>query len=252
VPTKPILLIRASGNESDAEALAQVGLTTVIEPFLKIEANRDPAGANHLLEELKRAGPSTWVIATSANSIQYWAEIVGINSLRNALDENHNLRFAAVGSSTAKLFREYGAREILLPPLSSGRELLKELLLNPPAQAIMPIGSLTLHELQDGLTEAGWNVVSREVYTNEIVTTEPEVISRLKNNEFGALILRSPSAVRALLRFLPHPTVPLVCGGQSAANELLKVGLRPAGVSENPDPHVLAQLVQEIVRGGSK
>lgn len=252
MPTKPILLIRASGNENDAAALRQVGLTSVVEPFLKIEANKNPADANHLLEELKRAEPSTWVIATSANSIQYWAKIVGAKTLKDALSENHNLRFAAVGSSTAKLFRDYGAREILLPPLSSGWGLLRELLLNPPAQAIMPIGSLTLHELQDGLIEAGWNVVSGEVYTNEIVTVEPKVLNRLKNNEFGALILRSPSAVRALLHFLPHPTVPLVCGGQSAANELLKVGLRPAGISENPDPHALAQLVQEIVKGGSK
>ena len=252
MPTKPILLIRASGNENDAEALAQVGLTSVIEPFLRMEANKNPDGANHLLAELKSAEPSTWVIATSANSIQYWAEIVGVKTLKDALSENQHLRFAAVGSSTAKLFRDYGAKEILLPPLSSGRELLKELLLNPPARAIMPIGSLTLHELQDGLIEAGWKVTSREVYTNEIVTAEPEVVNRLKNNEFGALILRSPSAVRALLHFLPHPTVPLVCGGQSAASELLKVGLQPAGISENPDPHALAQLVEEIVKGGSK
>ena len=75
---KPVLLIRAAGNENDQLALKEVGIESIIDPYLKIAPAKDPAGAFELLAELKSAKEPTWVIATSANSLRYWADIVGV------------------------------------------------------------------------------------------------------------------------------------------------------------------------------
>ena len=249
---KPVLLIRASGNESDKSALESVGLESVIDPFLSISASKDPKGATYLLSELRAATLPTWVIATSANSLRYWAIIVGLTNLKKEFQSNQVLRFAAIGSSTAELFREYGAKEVLQPGISTGQGLLAELSLTPPAVAIMPIGSLTLNQVQEGLKASGWGLRVRVVYTNESVTAQPETVEGIEKGQFGAIILRSPSAVRALLNFVPYPKVPLICGGQSAAAELLKVGLHPTAISEDPAPKAVAQLAARIVKGGNQ
>ena len=249
---KPVLLIRASGNESDKNALDRVGLESVIDPFLSIGASKDHEGATFLLAEIRAATLPTWVIATSTNSLRYWADIVGLANLQHEFQSNQVLRFAAIGSNTAGLFREYGAKEVLQPSISTSQALLAELSLVPPSVAIMPIGNLTLNQVQKGLKASGWSLTVRIVYTNESVTTQPETVQGIERGEFGAIILRSPSAVRALLNFVPYPKVPLICGGQSAAAELLKVGLHPTAISEDPAPKAVAQLVARIVKGGSQ
>ena len=60
--TKPILLIRATGNENDALALAKLGLDSVSEPYLEISPVTGPGPAKRLLDELEKAD---WLIATA-------------------------------------------------------------------------------------------------------------------------------------------------------------------------------------------
>ena len=249
---KPVLLIRAAGNESDQHALKQVGVESIIDPYLKIAPAKDPAGAFELLAELKSAKEPTWVIATSANSLRYWAHIVGVEKLKSAFSAERKIRFAAIGSKTAQLFREYGAAEVLQPNLSTGKSLLDELLQMPKAHAVMPIGNLTLGLVQEGLIAGGWKVTARIVYTHESVDAVPESVSGVDKGEFAAVILRSPSAVRAFLQFVPNPKLPLICGGMSAALELQKAGLTATAIFEDPDPTALAKLTHTIVRGGSQ
>ena len=197
---KPVLLIRAAGNESDQRALKQVGIESVIDPYLKITPAKDPAGAFELLAELKSTNEPIWVIATSANSLRYWAHIVGVEKLKSEFSKNQKIRFAAIGSKTAQIFREYGAQEVLQPNLATGKALLDELLQMPKAHAIMPIGNLTLRLVQDGLIAGGWSVNALIVYTHESVATKPESVSGVENGEFAAVILRSPSAARSAVK----------------------------------------------------
>ena len=249
---KPVLLIRAAGNENDRRALKQVGIESVIDPFLKITPAKDPAGAFELLAELKSTKEPIWVVATSANSLRYWAQIVGVEKLKSEFGTNQKLRFATIGSSTAQIFREFGAQVVLQPNLATGKNLLGELMQMPRAQAIMPIGNLTLRLVQEGLIAGGWRVSALIVYLHGPVDAVPESVSGVEKGEFAAVILRSPSAVRAFLQFVPNPKLPLICGGINAATELQKAGLTAAAILEDPEPTALAELTNKIVRGGSQ
>ena len=249
---KPVLLIRAAGNENDQLALKDVGIESRIDPYLKIAPAKNPSGAFELLAELNTTQEPAWVIATSANSLRYWAQVVGAEKLKSEFGANKKLRFAAIGSKTAQLFREYGAKEVLQPNLATGKSLLHELLEMPKAHAIMPIGNLTLGLVQEGLIAGGWSVNALIVYTHGSVAIRPESANGVGKGEFAAVILRSPSAVRAFLQFVPNPKLPLICGGVSPALELEKAGLMATAISEDPEPTALAELTYTIMRGGSQ
>lgn len=245
--TKPVLLIRANGNEADAAALDQLGITSVIDPFLQIVAEQDPTGAAELLDAVISATDQTWIIATSLNAVNYWSHLVGVEELKAAF-KKENLSFAAVGKSTAARLTNLGASSVMTGAAETSIGLLALLANQKPATAVIPSGNLAMKVLPSGLRQLGWNAISKMVYQNSIVTTEPASVLQISQGEFGAIVLRSPSAVRALVRFLPLLTTPLICGGPTTANELAKFNLPAAAVAQSPSAQELALLVKEVLQ----
>lgn len=239
---KPVLLIRANGNEQDAKALAELGVSAVIDPFLKISANPDLSNALNLYSFAQEAEVETWVIATSLNGIDYWAQTIGESKLRSVFKTNQNLRFAAIGAGTGSRLHELGAAEVAIPPEPNSQSLLELLSTRNPARAIIPTGNLTLNTIPNGLTRLGWEIIQAEVYQNSIVERRPKSVAGIAAGDFGAIILRSPSAVRAFLHFVPKSLVPLICGGRTTAAELEIASLTPAEVSDLSDSNSLAKL----------
>ena len=104
---KPVLLIRADGNQDDAQALADLGIETVIDPYIRIDRAPDAADAQRLLAELALPG-SKWLIATSVNAIRCFAELVGADVLRKAGAQADHLGRVAdgeIGSRNGKINR---------------------------------------------------------------------------------------------------------------------------------------------------
>ncbi len=251
---KPVLLIRANGNEPDAKALAELGISAVIDPFLEITTNPDPSNALNLYSFAQEARLETWVIATSRNGIDYWAQTIGESKLRSVFKVNKNLRFAAIGAGTRSRLHELGAAVVVIPPSQSAQSLLDVLSTKNPARAIIPIGNLTLNTLSSGLEKLGWEIIAGEVYQNSIVERRPTSVAGIEAGDFGAIILRSPSAVRALLHFvpkshfLPKSLLPLICGGRTTAAELEIHSLTPAEISDLSDSKSLARLALKTLQ----
>ncbi len=245
---KPVLLIRANGNEADARALAELGIRAVIDPFLEITTNPDPESALNLYRFALEAAMETWVVATSLNGIDCWAQTIGESKLRSVFKANKNLRFCAIGAGTRSRLHELGAEVVIIPPSQSAQSLLEVLSSRSPARAIIPIGNLTLNTVSSGLEKLGWEIIAGEVYQNSIVERRPTSVAGIEAGDFGAIILRSPSAVRALLHFLPRShflpkaLTPLICGGRTTAAELGIHYLTPAEISDLSDSKSLAKL----------
>ncbi len=245
---KPVLLIRANGNEQDAKALAELGITAVIDPFLEITTNPDPKNALNLYSFALEAQIETWVVATSRNGIDYWAQTIGESKLRSVFKANKNLRFCAIGASTRSRLHELGAAVVIIPPEPSAQSLLDLLSTRNPAKAIIPTGNLTLNTLSSGLKKLGWEIIQAEVYQNSIVERRPTSVAGIEAGDFGAIILRSPSAVRAFLHFVPKSLVPLICGGRTTAAELEIASLTPAEISDLSDSDSLAKLALKTLQ----
>lgn len=244
VTTKPILLIRANDNEADATALNALGIPTDIDPFLSILPNPDQSPAFALLDAALNAATPTWIIALSINAVLSWSQIVGFEKLKTAFT-NPYLSFAAVGESTKNRLIELGGANINMGTAMNSQSLLDSLSSKPAATAIIPGGNLAMDTLPVGLETAGWNIIRGKVYENSVVGKVPTSTTRIHNNEFSAVLLRSPSAARALVYFLPQCNVPIICGGPTTALESQRLGLNIAVIAVEPTSIQLALLTHK-------
>ena len=255
--TKPVLLVRANGNSADAVALAELGLKSVVDPYIKISAVDGPAPAKRLLEHLDAAD---WLIATSLNGIKFWRQLVGHEVLAQAIQSHAllGLRFAAIGAATAKALGELGAQDILVPEVATSQDLVQLVLreagrsplrgLADSRVAVLPAGNLAMQTLIDELTANSWTVRSEVVYKTEPVSHQPDSAPLAVAGQFSALLLRSPSAARAFARYAGDSEVPVVCGGATTARVARELGLNVAAVSASPSSHHSAQAIFEVVQ----
>lgn len=251
---KPVLLIRADGNQDDAAALADLGLETVIDPYIRIDKSTDAADAERLLAALSANGPK-WLIATSVNAIKCFGELVGVENLMHALANADDLQFAAVGARTAKSLRELGATEVLTPELSDSAALANLLAeqksLGETITAIIPSGLLAMKALPNKLESAGWRMIQGVVYTTITIEQVPASAAQANAGEYSAVIFRSPSAARAFLSFVPQPTMSLIAAGFTTAKVIEDAGLAVASIPSNPTPKAVALAVKTAIESAA-
>ena len=238
--SRPVLLVRGLGNDRDARALANHGISTVSESFTEITTGNIHE-ALHLIELAK--GIDGWVVVTSRNGIDFWSSLVQPQSLATIFKNNHSLKFAAIGLGSLQALTSLGAREVVTPSERNSQGLLKLLSAYPPSQAIIPVGNLARRVLPDGLFRLGWTVHSGRVYNNAPVATVPAAVDGIRRGDFSALLLRSPSAAYALAHFLPKTQIPLICGDESTAQAANELALTIVAVSDDPSPEKVAELV---------
>lgn len=242
--THPILLIRGTGNDRDAKALESLGIPTLIDSFTEIT----PGNLQTSQELLDLAqNNNCWIIITSLNAIDFWSSLVGPQSLRQIFSSHPLIKFAAIGKGSADALKALGVNEILTPEVQSSTELLKLLANVPVSRAIIPAGNLAMPVLPQGLKAMGWDINTRVVYINTIVATIPKSIQALNRGEIAAVLLRSPSAARALAHFVPRSQTPIICGGQTTAKAANELGFKVLAVAEDPSPTAVADLILQTL-----
>jgi len=244
---KPVLLIRATGNESDAAALAELGVASLIDPYLEISVSDDKYEAISLLDFLTQSHGLVWLIATSVNAIKYWAQIVGADALKTALNARKDLRFAAIGQATAKTLTELGANHVLIPTEANSVSLATALLDFPPGIAVIPGGNLAMTELPRQLEGANWTVKTAVVYLTSRVTKEPGSAQLVRNGEIAAVLLRSPSAAQAFLAQVSAPELPIICAGATTAKSVADLGIKVDAVAKDPSPATVATAIAALL-----
>jgi uroporphyrinogen-III synthase len=244
--SKPVLLIRGANNDSDALALSRLGVSSLVDPYLKIAVSEETKDALDLLDALVESDGVAWLIATSVNAIRFWAEIVGSERLATAMAEGH-LRFAAIGKATSKALVDLGATNVLTPQEATSAALTSSLLDYPPSTAIIPGGNLAMTSLPSQLQTAGWTVRTGVVYTTSPVSQEPKSVSLVRKGEIAAVLFRSPSAVRAFLAQVPQPEIPLICSGPTTARAAMELGIRVDAIAEDPTPDTVAATIATLL-----
>lgn len=219
---KPVLLIRPDGNESDADALRQVGLDSVIAPLLSLTAC-PTAATRELAGVLAQAQAGWWLVLTSPRAWSLWRQSVPDLDVRLAAAAARGLQVACVGAVTTASLPE---SPLVTPMTSTGisaEDLLEALLDAAPStsrpQAILPLSARARSVLVDGLRNAGWQVHHAAVYDTRRVATAPTAIDDLAEGRFAGVVVRSPSAAEALADFaaIPDSTTVFAVGPISAA-----------------------------------
>ncbi len=236
----PVLLVRSEGNERDAQHLAALGLGAVCDPYVQITPAASPDLAALLTDQ-----PDAWLVATSPMTVPSWVATAGEDSVRASL---RGRRVAATGERTADSLKALGCDDVLVPEIRSAQGLVSALAGFGPGAAIFPCGNLALRTLPEGLRALGWQVSEAVVYRTEPVGHTPASVELIRRRDISAIVLRSPSAVRALTQLVAVPEgIPVICGGETTAGAARQAGLTVAAVSQSPASPDVARAVAAVL-----
>jgi len=269
----PVLLVRAAGGDDrDAEALAALGGEVIEDPYLVVAPCEDPGAVGRATAVLDALRTDVDVLLlTSRAAVRALDALVGRDALQAAVAAGvaRGLWGAAVGPVTADALRELGVADVLEPEVATSRGLLAALRGRTAAanalsgaadgaahrglRAVLPCGARAMKGLGAGLTDDGWRVDEVVVYTTEEVVATPASVADLRAGRIAAVVLRSPTAVRARARHvpeLPDAVVP-ICGGpttQAAAEAAWGGG---SIVSDAPTAEAVARTVAAVLAAGA-
>jgi uroporphyrinogen-III synthase len=244
----PVLLIGPGDNSADAAAIKDLGLEVWVDPYLIVGPPADPRGAHELLSGLAAPEPG-WLLVTSARAFPAWAGIVGADRLMCALRQaaGRGWRAAGVGRATVGSLPELPWPEPLVASSPSGRGLAVDLVALGPSTAVIPQSEIAVQSLVRGLTENGWEVLARPVYTTKTVADRPKSAVAVRDGQVRVIVVRSPSAVVALTdHVVPASGVILVAGGSTTAAAAAARGL-PVRVAAGPRPEQVAASVRDAL-----
>jgi uroporphyrinogen-III synthase len=265
--SRPVLLVRAAGGDDrDAEALGALGIDVVEDPYLVVAPCEDPGAVGRaaaVLDALRE--DADVLLLTSRAAVRALDALVGRAALRDAIAAGvtRGLWGAAVGPATADALRELGIVDVLEPAVPTSRGLLADLRDRSAAdgstegrsgalRAVLPCGARAMKGLGSGLTDDGWHVDEVVVYTTEDVAHTPESVADLRAGRIAAVVLRSPTAVRALARHVP--TFPdgtvRVCGGPTTLAASDAVWGAGSVVSDAPTAEAVARTVAAVLASG--
>lgn len=267
--TARVLLVRpATARDDDADLLARAGCEVVADPYLVVAPSADPGARQRARDALAAiADGADWLIVASRNAIGALAELTSDAEVTQAVTAGsaRGLRVAAVGEATAAAVRQFGATHVLLPEAGTGAALAQALVAQAlvaqavvaqaaTSSAVLPRGNQAMRELPAILRQAGWTVDDPVVYETSTIAVRPSSADLLADGFFDAVVVRSPSAVRAVhehVRALPASTV-VVCGGPTTAGEAERLGLATIVQSPGPDAHSVARAVVEAIESGER
>ena len=246
------LLVRSAGNGEDIAALGAVGVAAVCEAYVQsIPVPGDSVVLMHRVRESLERGDSarTWIVATSALAMPSWVAGAG-NELPSLLRAaaRAGMRAAATGERSARTLVEAGFGDVLVPPRASAADLVAAMSELAPGYAIFPHGDRALWTLPEGLAQSGWRVDAGVVYATSTVDERPASADLVEDGTVGVLVLRAPSAARAVAS---HARVPdgviVVCTGETTAREARESGLTVSAVSQSPSPSDVAAAVSAAI-----
>lgn len=251
---KPALLIRPGvRNSDDAKALLKRGIPVVVDPYLVVTPTQEPQGlsnAKAILEAIQ--ANADWLLVTSAQALTALTALTSSAAVTEALTAgvDRGLRVAAVGDASASAVHTLGRVTVHCPQDATAHALAALLLtLQKNAKAVLPLSAQALPTLVTLLQTGGWQVTGKVLYETRTVTTVPPSADQLRKGAFSAVVLRSPTAARALHQFspqIPNGTT-LVCGGPTTATETALLFDARVVTSLAPDPTAIADVVYRVV-----
>lgn len=242
-----ILLIRANRNEVDQSALAEHGIPSVIDPYLSITPVENPAGVKKMHNALKAPG-TKWLVASSTNSLRFFADALPQGELEYLIHTDHELRLAAIGEQTEQQLRDFGAKEVLRASTADSSTLALELSKFPPCPVIIPSSNIAMKSLANELSRTGFRLIEEVVYSTDEVSSTPQSVTGVLSGEFTGVLLRSPSAARAFAHFNGKTELPVFCAGRTTSVQAGVLGLRIAAVASDPSPASVARSISDYFK----
>ncbi|WP_395727000.1 uroporphyrinogen-III synthase [Nakamurella sp.] len=196
-----VLVPRPADRAADlVGALTAAGAAPEVVELISIQPPAD-AGALDLAVLALSRGDYAWVAFTSVNAVD---SVVSRAAALAVAPVPADTRVAAVGPTTAAAVRRAGLRVDLVPPARGSAAALAAVFPHAsaadprPESVLLPRSDLAPDLLPDELTGKGYRVDSVVAYRTVVTPPSPAVAHRLAAGDVDAVLLTSPSTVRAL------------------------------------------------------
>ncbi|AZI58431.1 uroporphyrinogen-III synthase [Nakamurella antarctica] len=217
-----VLVGRGAGELVDI--LADAGATVSAVPLIQIAQPVDRTELDAAAHRLA-AGDFQWVGVTSANGVAAVANT--LSALKLAIPAKTQI--AAVGPATLGAARAAGWRVDLSPTEIFSGAALAACWPAPAlggASVLLPSSQISLGTLAAGLTQAGYTVERLTAYLTLETPPPAEVVRDLESGQYDAVLLTSPSTVRALTQAaIPSSETVVGCIGVTTAAAARDAGL---------------------------
>ncbi|MCF7809726.1 uroporphyrinogen-III C-methyltransferase [bacterium] len=170
-------------------------------PTIQIEPYTDDDGWRNVESALNKSG---WLVFTSRPGVEYFIE----GLWRRGYDNRclYSFKIAAIGPGTSKALTERGLRPDLVPDVSLGSELARELarrIDNPQNTTVIRVrGDLSDDVIDNTVTELDAELVQVTVYQTVTPSWEPHWIKVVKENPPDYITFTSGSTVQGFVKIL--------------------------------------------------
>ena len=245
------LLVRPSRNEEDAKALSFYGIESRIIPLIGITSFANPIGVQRMIAQIG-TNENVWFIATSSNAIEAFLSQTNPAELALAF-KNPNLRFAAVGESSAAPLKAFAQVEVLVPDVHDAFSLAVAIIetaarnqsSNIKPTVVMPIGSRSLVVAQEKLALEGFEVLAEIVYQNLPLQINESERAEIASKEIDFVLFRSPSSAKAYFALEKVPARSFVSVGATTAAAITELGFISDLVCLDTAPASVAKKIAE-------
>lgn len=225
-----------------AEKLAELGAEVALMPAIETAPIED----NTRLEEaLDRIGEYSWIVFTSVAGVQTFYS--AMKARRMDVRSLAGIRFAVIGTGTAKAVEKQGIFVELMPEVYSGKALGELLARTVKRQEriLIPRAKIGTEDVIRPLKEAGLSFDDIAVYdTREIKQTG------IYDDSVDLVAFTSASTVRGFVKQNPDADfsgVKAICIGEQTAAAAKEWGMQVA-VSEKATIDSMVEKIQELAR----
>jgi hydroxymethylbilane synthase len=219
-PARVIITRPIAQADGLVEALAAAGVVPLLVPAIEIEPALPGAPLDAAIAGLPDGG---WVVVTSANGAA-----AALAAARRAGRRPGDLRWAAVGETTAAALAAGDVTATWQPPRASGRAIGEALPATPTDVVLLARADLASRDLPDALAARGIHALEATAYTTRQAppSSLPALREALAGPPPDAVVALSGSAVRGLLELAaaigPNAldavrAIPVVCIGPETA-----------------------------------
>jgi hydroxymethylbilane synthase len=244
-----VLVTRAEDQQAElVAALRSVGLEPVAVPTIDV----GPASDERLDAAVSAIDRHDWVVVTSVNGARAALRAAARTSTSLA-----DVRWAALGRSTAKLLEGADQHVAFRPSRPDVRTLAAELPLQPGRRVLVVRADIAGNALAVGLRARGAIVTDIVGYRTIVAPPSSRAVLRdaVATGPLDAVLFTSGSTVRGLLGLadaidLRVADLPAVCIGRSTAATAREAGFRVVGVADATEVGALAVAAAAAIRGG--
>jgi uroporphyrinogen-III synthase len=241
ISTRPL-----SADDSMHDHLIGKGATVIEFPMIEIvKANI----VNNIEEALSNIKAFNWIVFTSKNGVNYFFDI--LEKLTGNKTIPTSVKIASIGFVTTRELEKNGTLPYFVSKGCTSTDLLKELSIGnikPGSNILLPLGNLANDTLEKGFSSFA-NATRIDVYkTIETKTVSPEIIERIKKDNYDLIIFTSPSGFINFTRIMKENECAhkfrMACIGSTTEKEILQNGFKPLLVSTKSDGISFAQEIE--------